>query len=320
MDHLMKNLHETMESFDFTHFDKSKLTIDKRISSGYIGEVYEGTLELFDEKEPVIIKKLTSDNYNNGVNDEYLYNDTIDEVRISHKFMDNSKRLIRFYGYSHSCDSKEVILYLIMEKTSAKYDLGGYLYDNPNWVKLTEEEYNSTNSLTTLSHKSNYWDYILSYKEKLHIMHEIGLSIKELHSHKIVHCDLKPNNMLYVCGTIVLIDFNASYFMGEKNRIQGKSYQGTPGYMPKEMCRGVISYASDVYSMGVCFLEVWFGDIWPKQTDRYDKNRKYIMDYLSLLEEDNPKIHSIVKQCVSKNPEKRPTVDNVIEQIENMIK
>ena len=54
--------------------------------------------------------------------------------------------------------------------------------------------------------------------------------------------------------------------------------------MAKEMYKGDISYQADIYALGVTMLEVWFGDIWPHQTDRYDKNRRYVLDYLSLLD------------------------------------
>ena len=76
-------------------------------------------------------------------------------------------------------------------------------------------------------------------------MKQIALAIQELHSYKIVHTDIKAQNMLWVGDHIKLIDFNASVEMGEKTVVKGRREQGTPGYMPK-MYDGVIGYSSDV--------------------------------------------------------------------------
>ena len=81
------------------------------------------------------------------------------------------------------------------------------------------------------------------------------------------------------------------------------------------MYKGEISYKSDIYELGVSFLEIWFGDIWPKETDRYDKNRRYVLDYLSLLENDNLKIHDIIKKCVSVDKGKRPELDEILKEL-----
>ena len=51
--------------------------------------------------------------------------------------------------------------------------------------------------------------------------------------------------MLYDGYLIKLIDFNASVKLGDKDYIEGKKHQGTPGYMPIEMYNGRIGYSSD---------------------------------------------------------------------------
>lgn len=311
----MLTIHQTLYDYNLTYFDKKLVTLVNRLGSGYVGEVYEGTLNLNNSCIDIVIKKLTSLSYNKGKHDEYLYNDVIDEVKIASRFMETSERLIRFYGYS-SCETpEETCYYLLMEHTGVKGDLGKYIYDDSNWIKLTKQEYDTMNTVTMLHHNDSYWDYIMSTKEKIHIIHQMCLAVKELHNYNIVHCDLKPQNMLYVNEQIKLIDFNASVYMGNETVIKGRTEQGTPGYMAKELYKGHISYTSDIYSLGVSFLEVWFGDIWPRETGRFDKNRKYILDYLSLLKEDNESIHNIVKQCVSIQSKKRPTLDYLLTEI-----
>ena len=170
-------------------------------------------------------------------------------------------------------------------------------------------------TLKRLYHDGEYWDYIMSQKVKIDLMIKMVNAVKDLHDSKVVHSDIKPQNMLYDGENVKLIDFSKSVYLGNECEINGKREQGTPGYMPKEMYKGEISYKSDIYELGVSFLEIWFGDIWPRETDRYDKNRKYVLDYLSLLENDNLKIHDLIKKCVNVNKDKRPRLDEILNEL-----
>mgnify|MGYP001337399786 CR=1 FL=1 len=230
-----------------------------------------------------------------------------------------SKNIIQFYGYSVKVEEDEVSLYIIMEKTKAKGDLKSYIGDHEFWVQLTEREYDDSNSQTLLYHDGEYWDYIMSQKDKIELMVKMVNAVKDLHDSNVVHSDIKPQNMLYDGENVKLIDFNASVHLGNECEIKGKREQGTPGYMPKEMYKGEISYKSDIYELGVSFLEIWFGDIWPKETDRYDKNRKYVLDYLSLLKQDNHQLYELVKKCVSTESDKRPSIKKVISNLDHIL-
>ena len=206
---------------------------------------------------------------------------------------------------------EEVQLFILMEKTDG-CDLAKYLYEDEFWTRLTKEQYDTSESITVLSHEGSYWDYTMKRNHKIDIMKHLATAIKELHSYKIVHSDIKAQNMLWVGDHIKLIDFNASVEMGDKTVIKGRREQGTPGYMAKEMYDGMIGYSSDIYSFGVCCLEVWFGDIWPTKSESYRKNRRYVTDYLSLLEDEEPEVYNLIKRCISVNPKKRPSITEII--------
>jgi serine/threonine protein kinase len=311
--------HEVMESYDFTYFERDDFRVNQMIGSGYIGEVFEGLVTLLNHCVPCVIKKLTSKSYDLGKDDSYFYDDIIHEVKISHEFPDSSQHQIRYYGYSTRVKEDEISLYILMENTHALGDIQKYIYGDDFWVRLTKDEYDSSNSNTMLSHDESYWDYIMSQKDKLRLIYHIAVAIQELHSYNIVHCDIKPHNMLFVKNKVTLIDYNASVKVDDALKVTGKREQGTPGYMAKEMYKGYISYKADIYALGVTMLEVWFGDIWPHVTDRYDKNRRYVLDYLSLLEDDNPSLHQLVRQCISVAPRKRPDIRQVIHTLQTMV-
>ena len=311
MDSFLNDFHEKMNDLEFSYYDRDDIRLDKLLGSGYIGEVYEGCLTILNEDIPVIIKKLHSSSYCWGSEDECLYEDVYSEVRMW-SLICKSKNIIQFYGYSVKIEDDEVSLYIIMEKTNATGDIKSYIGNNEFWIQLTNREYNDSNSQTLLYYEGECWDYIMSQKDKIDLMIKMTNSVKDLHGSKVVHSDIKPQNMIYDGGNVKLIDFNASVYLGDKPKLTGKREQGTPGYMPKEMYKGEISYKSDIYELGVSFLEIWFGDIWSKETDRYDKNRRYVLDYLSLLENDNSKIHGLIKRCVSVDPQKRPDLNEIL--------
>ena len=311
----MDSFHNLMFDLSFPFYNKSQIKLQHRIGAGYIGEVYLGSLTIDDETTDCVVKKVSSDNYDGGIDDPMLYQDMIDEINIGEQFMGKSKYQIQFYGYSIFKKKGQLIIYLIMEKTNAKGDISSYIASDKYWKCLTKKEYNESKSHTILYHEDKYWDYILPVKDKLNLMYQMCIAVQELHTFKVVHCDLKPCNMLFTGEKVKLIDYNASQKIDNEEEIQGPSELGTPGYMAKEMYDGWISYKADVYSLGVSMLEIWFGDIWCKKVDSYHTNRRYVTDYLHLLQKDNIEVYKLINKCVSVDQEKRPDLKTLLSNL-----
>ena len=315
----MNSFHEKMEEYSFPFYGKKHINVKQRLGSGAIGSVYKGELTIFGDTIDCVIKKVSSDNYTKN---RHMYQDIIDEVDIGHRFMSKGKQQIQFYGYTTYKEKDIIVIYLLMELTQSKGDLASYLSSDNLWKKLTKREYNKSTSPTKMYHEISdaetlYWDYIIPVKDKLHLIKSLCESVHELHSFNIVHCDLKSPNMLFTGKTIKLIDYNASYFMDKVIEMQGVAEMGTCGYMAPEMYDGGISYQADIYSIGVCMLEIWFGDIWPTNTNDYKTCRRYVLDYLNLLKKDNEDLYKLVKRCISTDPTKRPLMKTILSNLPN---
>jgi hypothetical protein len=88
-------------------------------------------------------------------------------------------------------------------------------------------------------------------------------AIAYAHSRKIIHCDLKPENLILFPGPrLRLADFGTSRLA---QRTVVASGSGTVGYVAPEQALGKTSFRSDVFSLGLVIYELFSGELpeWP---------------------------------------------------------
>lgn len=148
--------------------------------------------------------------------------------------------------------------------------------------------------------------------------------IKKLHASKIVHCDLKPQNVVLIedksikSGYLLRIaDLDWSIIEGKTPPwVKDMGYVGTPDYFsPEHLRHKTPTYASDVFTCGIILYEILCNDS-PFPSDRYEELvLKYKPKEPVLLgnypDADNEDIAQILKLCLNPDPSKRPTAEEV---------
>jgi serine/threonine protein kinase len=91
------------------------------------------------------------------------------------------------------------------------------------------------------------------------LLHDEAVGLHGLHSYGIVHADLKCNNILITTdGRAQLIDFGLSCL----STCDGGAPLGAPRWKAPECLNGAgPTFASDVYSFGMCIIEARTGQL-----------------------------------------------------------
>lgn len=104
------------------------------------------------------------------------------------------------------------------------------------------------------------------------LVRQLAEALAFAHARGVVHCDLKPDNILVDCdGQVTVTDFGLAVRINEMNeRAQGPSWvPGTIGYAAPEIlgCRKDASQAVDVYSLGAILYRLLTGEAPHASTD-----------------------------------------------------
>jgi serine/threonine-protein kinase len=93
------------------------------------------------------------------------------------------------------------------------------------------------------------------------LLEAVARALEHAHSRGIIHCDLKPSNILLDAdGEPLLGDFGLAWVRGEGvESLRG--FAGTPAYMAPEQLdpSGKITPATDVWALGVILYELLAG-------------------------------------------------------------
>ena len=129
----------------------------------------------------------------------------------------------------------------------------------------------------------------LPVAQALRIARQIAGALAQAHANNLVHCDIKPHNILVMPdGNIKVADFGIARAVTESTMTYNDNIMGSVHYFSPEQARGtIITPKSDVYSLGVVLYEMLTGRI------PFDGNTAVSIARKHLEEEPQP-IRSIV--------------------------
>ena len=189
-------------------------------------------------------------------------------------------------------------------------------------------------NLTSCIEKNGILHPELSYS----ILYDVALGLNYLHSHvpPIIHRDLSSNNVLLTPDMKAKIsDLGVAKIINltpfQVSRMHNTRPPGTPAYMPPEALVSSPKYdkSIDIFSFGVMIIHMFSGK-WPEPQEtqiRMDPDSDKMIPlseaerrevFLKAVGDKHPMM-SLIYQCISNSPKKRPNSSEIVPQLKDMV-
>ena len=252
------------------------LKLEKSIGSGAYGEVWEGIY--IPRHKKVAIKKLHANQL--GERDLELYKREITALSTL-KF----NFLLPFIGFTTKFP------YCIVTQFISNGSLYNALHDDIKGLNLTATDLN-----------------IIAFG--------IATGMNYLHHNKMIHRDLKSQNVLIDERKLpVICDFGSSKYLNKQQTLNAQA--GTPNYMAPEFLQNEpYDEKIDIYSYGVLLWEIithqnpFDGLAWAQILCLVVVDKKR----LPIPEECSPELTALINTCWDTDPKKRPSFDMILKE------
>ena len=198
--------------------------------------------------------------------------------------------------------------------------------NHPNIIKLYDYKFDRNKLLliTEYCNCGNMYEWInrenKQPQEILSVIKQILEGIQYLHSNKIIHRDIKPQNILIQEPLIIKIcDFGFSQtFKEEINMFQ--TVCGTPLYMSPEILRmQQYTIKSEIWSLGVLFYNIFFnshpyGELLSVNDYRSKLQTELNIPQITVFDNEdiNQTINQLIKNMLSLEPDNRLNIQEII--------
>ena len=161
----------------------------------------------------------------------------------------------------------------------------------------------------------------LSVSESLRVAREIAEALAHAHANNLVHCDIKPHNILMMAdGHAKVADFGIARAVTESTMTYSGNVIGSVHYFSPEQAKGtMITPKSDVYSLGVVLYEMLTGKLPFTGDNPVSIAVKHLQGEPVPVRQIDPAIppvvEAIVSKAMSKDPAMRPTSAELVQDI-----
>ena len=161
----------------------------------------------------------------------------------------------------------------------------------------------------------------LSVAESLSIAKEIASALVQAHRMNIIHCDIKPHNILITKeGHVKVADFGIARAVSAATMTYGNNVVGSVHYFSPEQAKGTtLTPKTDVYSLGVVMYEMLTGKLPFNGETPVAIALKHLQDTApSVRQLDSsipPVVEAIVSKAMTKEPEARPDSSQLVRDI-----
>jgi tRNA A-37 threonylcarbamoyl transferase component Bud32 len=167
----------------------------------------------------------------------------------------------------------------------------------------------------------------MDVNKSLDIVLQAAKALEFAHENRIVHRDIKPDNIMLTRESIVKIaDLGIAKTFEEAapSAKEHRRIMGTPHYMAPEQALGkAIDHRVDIYSLGATFYHMITGSTPFTGSTAHEVLKAHIQESLPPIQDMNPDVPDpvcfIIERMMAKLPEKRyPDMSKVIEDIERV--
>jgi hypothetical protein len=155
---------------------------------------------------------------------------------------------------------------------------------------------------------------------------EIGRALSCAHSNRLVHRDVKPQNVLIdPDGRAKVTDFGIARSMEAQGLTATGRVLGTTDYVSPEQALGHdVTQQSDIYSLGICLYEMLTGEAPFKADTQVAVAMKHVKEPLPNVQVRRPEISaalaSVVERSTAKETRNRyRTVDEMVHDLEEVL-
>jgi serine/threonine-protein kinase len=152
----------------------------------------------------------------------------------------------------------------------------------------------------------------LTVGEALPILRDVAAALAAIDG-QIVHRDLKPRNVLLLNGSWFVTDFGLARYAADSTAAETRKLGKTPPYTAPEQWREQRATSkTDVYAFGITAHELLTGT-WPFPGP--DFREQHLRDEAPALPVGSPQLRNLVKRCLMKSPQARPTPAEILERL-----